>query len=347
MKFNIMYDFKDGPWGGANQFLKALKGDWIRKGCYENDPFMAQAIIVNSHHFTSRHMLFTILKLKLQGKVIVHRIDGPVSVVRGSDEGTDALIALFNRLFCDATVFQSQWSRNECYKKGIVVKPCEAVIINAPDTSVFFTTSRPVGVHGKTRLIATSWSANRKKGFDVYIFLDEHLDFDKYDFTFVGNAPGEFKHVKHIKPEGSGELARLLQAHDIFITASENDPCSNSLIEALTCGLPAVVLRSGGHPEIIGSGGETFSTSAESIGAIDKVANNLEEYRSRISVPSISDVGNRYLQLGELALRQHASVSALTIVLWIIYFVRIKFLAFTNKVRIHLPLLLRHFLKKA
>ena len=50
---------------------------------------------------------------------------------------------------------------------------------------------------------------------------------------------------------------------------SQDDPCSNSLIEALHCGLPAIVLNSGGHPEIIGNAGVKFKNRKEIIEAIE------------------------------------------------------------------------------
>jgi len=87
----------------------------------------------------------------------------------------------------------------------------------------------------KVKLIASSWSNNWRKGFDIYRFLDENLDFSKYEMTFVGNSPVKFKNIKQIPPVESRDLAELLRTHHIYITASQNDPCSNSLIEALSC----------------------------------------------------------------------------------------------------------------
>ena len=38
----------------------------------------------------------------------------------------------------------------------------------------------------KTRLVCTSWSINKNKGFDYYKYLDDNLDFSKYSFTYMG-----------------------------------------------------------------------------------------------------------------------------------------------------------------
>jgi glycosyltransferase involved in cell wall biosynthesis len=133
-----------------------------------------------------------------------------------------------------------------------------------------------------------------KRGFDLYKYLDDSLDFNRFQMTFVGNSPIEFNHIKHIKPVPSKELASILKDHDIYITASRNDPCSNSLIEALHCGLPAVARNDGGHPEIIGNAGELFENEPSVIAAIEKVANNYHDYQKQISLLSIEDIGHKY-----------------------------------------------------
>ena len=58
---NVFFDFVDGPWGGGNQFLKALRGEYGRRGIYENDFRAADIILANS-----RHKLKEIIKLKIK-----------------------------------------------------------------------------------------------------------------------------------------------------------------------------------------------------------------------------------------------------------------------------------------
>jgi len=148
-------------------------------------------------------------------------------------------------------------------------------------------------------LIVTSWSSNLRKGFEVYKFLDENLDFSKYEMTFIGNSPVEFKNIKWIKPIISKELAKILKQKDIYITASQSDPCSNSLIEALSCGLPAVALNDGGHPELLQRGGELFNGKEDVIEKIKKVAKNYQHYQSEIPEFSIKKVAQDYYKFAE------------------------------------------------
>ena len=91
-------------------------------------------------------------------------------------------------------------------------------------------------------------------------------------------------------------MAEKLKKCDIFITATENDTCSNSLLEALHLGLPVVGLDSGGTPEIIGKGGEVYSERVELIPLIDKVSDNIDNYRKNIQVDDMESIGNKYYE---------------------------------------------------
>ncbi len=143
-------------------------------------------------------------------------------------------------------------------------------------------------------MIATSWSPNWKKGFDVYQWLDENLDFNKYEMVFVGKSPIQFKNIRIISPLSSKDIAEKLKESDIFVFASPIEACSNSLLEALHCGLPAVGPDQSSTPELIGKGGETFSKPAEIPPLLDKITKNYHEYQTNIYNPSIEDVGKRY-----------------------------------------------------
>ncbi len=295
MKINIHHKIVDSPWGGGNQFLKALR-DYLRAvGQYSESPHDADIILVNGHHFINFKDLKVLRKYKSENdRILIHRVDGPLAEVRGGDNGLDVMINYFNHHISDGTIFQSTWSRDNCLSKGMKHNTYESTITNAADPSLFFPSRKKKGSKGKIKLITSSWSSNIKKGFDIYKFLDDNLDFTKYEMTFVGNSPISFKNLCQIAPKRSEELGDILRSNDIFITASINDPCSNSLIEALSCGLPAVVRNSGGHPELIGEGGLTFEGARDILSKIDEVAANLASFRGRIKAQDMDTTGAAY-----------------------------------------------------
>ncbi len=305
-RIHILYKFIEGPWGGGNQFLKALRDYFGKRRAYAENPEEAQVILFNSHHFLDEVFM---AKRRYPSKILIHRVDGPISGVRGSDRAIDKTIYQFNKHIADGTVFQSNWSREKNYEIGAGKEPYEITIMNAPDPEIFNRKGRKQFNAKKVKLVATSWSGNIRRGFDIYQYLDKHLDFNRYEMTFVGNSPIEFRNIRWRKPVPSRELADILREHDIYITASRNDPCSNSLIEALHCGLPVVARNDGGHPEITGKAGVLFENEAGVIEAIEKVTRYYDYYQQEISLPTFDEVGQKYYEFAQNIYADYSSGS--------------------------------------
>jgi glycosyltransferase involved in cell wall biosynthesis len=303
VKIHVFYEPLDGPWGGGNQFLKAIKSMFTSQGIHV--PIEeADAILVNSHHFASSQNLQRLFReLRKNPKAaLIHRMDGPVTLIRQQDDGTDSFIFKFNEFFADGTIFQSQWCYENCVKLGFQSSKPYTLIFNAPDPNLFFPApdqKEALPRDNKIKLVATSWSPNPNKGFTTYKWMDENLDWDKYQMTFVGNSPISFTNIQHVPPLDSQSLGRILREHDIFVTASQADPCSNSLIEALHCGLPALALRDGGHPEIIAEAGLTYTNKEDIPMLLDRISKNLYDYKKNISMPNIEQISHKYIEFIE------------------------------------------------
>jgi len=294
---HICYDFADGPYGGGNQFLKSLRKYLKERGVYVADAADADVVLFNSYP-TDNEQLFSRLKaLKQTGTLVIHRVDGPIQGLRGTPGFLDDAIYTANKYLADGTIYQSDWSRSAHRDLGMPESPFDRTILNAPDPTLFHREGHNPLSEERIRIIATSWSGNVRKGFPTYAYLDTHLDFSRYDMTFVGNSPIEFDNVTHRDPVPPKEVGNLLREHDVFITASKKDTCSNSLIEALHCGLPAVVRDDGGHPEIVGDGGITFEDKSQVPDALNELVANYHDYRDRIDLPTIEEVGAAYYDL--------------------------------------------------
>ncbi|WP_421717195.1 glycosyltransferase [Arcobacter arenosus] len=302
MKIYILFELKKGATGGGNQFLKAIKEYFKKVNSYTEIVGDADVILYNSYQFIPE-----LIKIKKQypNKVYIHRIDGPIRLYNTMDDRRDFVINDANELIADGTIFQSNWSRNKNFELGIKNNKFETMILNAPNPKIFnLSNKKKFSKNGKIKLIATSWSSNWKKGFEIYKWLDNNLDFDKYEMTFVGNSPIEFKNIKYKKPMNSEDLANELKQNDIFFTASQKDPCSNSLIEALHCGLPAIGFNDGGHPEIISSAGKVFNEKEEILSILEEIVKNYEQYQQNIELPSLDEVGKKYFEFLEAIYNQ-------------------------------------------
>jgi glycosyltransferase involved in cell wall biosynthesis len=284
------------PSGGGNQFLRALVGELESRGLtVERNRISGttRACLFNSFNFDFRRLRrFARADVRL-----VHRVDGPIAVYRGYEDGTDGRIVRINRELASATVLQSQWSLERHGELGLELRS-PAVIHNAVDPAIFHPPESREPLEGrKVRLVATSWSTNLRKGAEVLTWLDRHLDHERVELVFVGRPPARMDRIRVIGPLDSHALAEVLRRSDVYLAASRDDPCSNALLEALACGLPAAFLHSGGHPELVGEAGLGFDRPEELPDVLERLAAEVEDRRNAIRVPSLSTVADRYLEL--------------------------------------------------
>jgi glycosyltransferase involved in cell wall biosynthesis len=292
------HDFAPAPAGGGNQTLRAVLGELARRGVRIEIgaiPPDARACLFNAFNFDFERL--ELFARRVDGVRMVHRVGAVTSLYRGFDDGTDARVAELNRRLADATIAISH-ATIEMYRRiGVeLVRP--RVIYNGCDHRIFHPHGRvPFDRGRKIRLISTSWSDNARKGGPTYRWLEDHLDWDRYEFTFVGNSSTPFERIRHLPPLPSEQLADELRRHDVFVTATEYDAYSNALVEALSCGLPAVYLASGGSAEAVKDAGLGFRDREEIPALLDRLGDEYEERQAAISLPTLEEIGDEYLEV--------------------------------------------------
>jgi glycosyltransferase involved in cell wall biosynthesis len=291
----VFHELVPPPSGGGHQFIRALLAEFQRRGLTVELNRLSggtPACVYNSFNFDFRRLR----RFARDDCRMVHRVDGPIAVYRGFDDGTDRRIVDINRL-ADATIFQSRFSLDKHRELGLELRN-PVVVSNTVDPRIFHPPANREPLRDrKVRLVASSWSDNPNKGRETLEWLDRHLDWDRYEMTFLGNVPSAFERIRALGPVPSGDLAELLRRHDVYVAPSRNDPCSNALLEALACGLPAAYLASGGHPEIVGDAGLPFSSPEELPGVLERLVSELEARRAAISIPTLVGVADRYLEV--------------------------------------------------
>ena len=90
-------------------------------------------------------------------------------------------------------------------------------------------------------------------------------------------------------------MANALRKSDIYIFGAIYEACSNSLLEALHCGIPCVVKNDASNPEILKDGGELFDNFEECLKKIEIIRKNYDFYRSNIKVQNINERAVQYL----------------------------------------------------
>jgi len=293
---SVFHEYVPPPSGGGHQFVRALSRELERRGLVlETNRISSgtRTCLFNSFNFDASRLR----RFAREDVRMVHRVDGPIGVYRGFDDGTDKHIVELNRRFADATVVQSRYSLEKHAELGLELRS-PVLIPNAPDPEIFHPPAAWNALEGRRlRVIATSWSDNPRKGADVLEWLDSHLDEDELEVTFAGRTETKFERIRVVGPLASQELAELLRAQDVYLAASRDDPSSNALLEGLACGLPAAFLRSGGHPELVGEGGLGFDDAEELPELFAQLRRELDVRRAAIRVPALADVTERYLEV--------------------------------------------------
>ena len=291
----IVHRFRPPPYGGSNQFLTALRNELRARGLRVSSGALARrtrACLLHSYLVDAEEVHGALPP----GCRVVHRVDGPIALYRGSDHGEDRRIVAINRELADATIFQSRYSLDAHRQLGLDLRE-PVVIPNAVDPRIFSPPPSRDPLDGRPlRVVATSWSDNPRKGGATYAWLARNLDPARFEFTFVGRSAVPIEGGRTLPPLPSRELADVLRASDVFITASRNEPCSNALLEALACELPALYLRSGSHEELVGEAGLGFDDDEAIPDLLEQLAAEVEERRAKIAVPSLADVTDRYLE---------------------------------------------------
>lgn len=292
----IFHQFMPPPYGGGNQFLLTLRQEFERLGWRTEANAIsrtARACLYNSFNFDFDRLR----QFRRPGCRMVHRVDGPIGVYRGRDDGTDRRIWEINQELADATIFQSRYSLRKHAELGLEFR-APVVIHNATNPGIFHARGRrPFARDRKIALISISWSDNPNKGAAFYQQLEEALDWDRFEYTFIGRSKIRFTRIRMLDPIPQPQLAEILRRHDILISASRHESCPNAVIEALACGLPCLYLDSGGQPELVGEAGLPFNTAAEALAQLDRLVLEYEERQAKIKVPGIAEVARRYLEI--------------------------------------------------
>jgi len=175
---SVFHEYVPPPSGGGHQFVRALSRELERRGLRLEANRISRGTrtcLFNSFNFDAARLR----RFAREDVRMVHRVDGPIGVYRGFDDGTDQHIVDLNRAFADATVVQSRYSLEKHAELGLELRS-PVLIPNAPDPEIFHPPAAQTALAGRRlRVIATSWSDNPRKGSDVLEWLDRHFDEDE------------------------------------------------------------------------------------------------------------------------------------------------------------------------
>jgi hypothetical protein len=258
---------RQGPYGGANSFLRSLMTALESRGVRFTTDERASVDVALVNALTNEMTLDRVRALAERGIPVVHRKTGyrgrGTPELRAEVDGAivgDRLQVEFTP-YLRHTVFQSEYSRAVFRAAGFA--GAATVIPNGVDERIFNMMPplrfgrprpRPTWSEGSVlRVVISTWSTDESKGFAHYRAIDETLR-GRRDVacTLVGRVPARtrFRAIRVLRPRPAAKLAAVLKQHHVLLQLTEHESCSNALIEGLNCGLAAIFLDSGANREM-------------------------------------------------------------------------------------------------
>ncbi|MBI3298627.1 MAG: glycosyltransferase family 4 protein [Elusimicrobia bacterium] len=202
-----------------------------------------------------------VARAKAQGCLIIHRLDEDFNwkADEPSRRAKHERIKALN-VHADVTVFQSEFVRAQAEP---LLKPRRhAVILNGGDPNAFYPSKAPGAYVGHV-----TWSVGEKKRLDrLYDCIRENPD---KRFLLVGRHMESgipFKSLPNTRVIGRRPrllLPYYLRKMGALYFPSQDDPCPNTVVEALLCGVPVCYEERGGTKELVRHCGLPLNRFAE------------------------------------------------------------------------------------
>lgn len=312
----------DGPWGGGNRFINALRDALVSE---EHtvvhslaDPDIDIILIVDPR-LRSPNVCFgagaalRYLTFRNPNALVVHRIN-ECDERKGEPFINHKLVRA--NYVADATVFVGEWLTKLPVWREHLRQPW-FVIRNGADTRIFNANGfTPWSGAGPIKLVTHHWGYHPMKGFDVYGGVDQLLGMDGWDhrlsLTYIGQLPANFsfQNVRYVQPLNNESLAGELRTHHAYLTASINEPGGNHQVEGALCGLPLLYRRSGCMPEYCAGFGVAFSGMNDLPDAITQLTGQYSALLSRMpNYPNTAkSMTRQWLELFNSLLRDRESL---------------------------------------
>jgi glycosyltransferase involved in cell wall biosynthesis len=160
--------------------------------------------------------------------------------------------------YSDFIIFQSKYSRTECFTMlGEKSTDNYRIIYNGTDKDVFFPVDKKFDAN---RIVFSSTGSFRNKDMIEPVVKALDLIAKKYEIEFRVIGPilnREVKeyinrpYIRHTGAMDKREISMQLHETDILIHCQLNPACPNSVIEAVSCGIPVVGFDTGAMKEIL------------------------------------------------------------------------------------------------
>ena len=256
MKILINRKPVNGPWGGGNNFVKALHEYSSMHGFTPVNTFSEDIdliFMVDPRYDELGISLNEIAAYKQYrpSTKIVYRIN-ECDKRKGLVNDIDPLIRSVSNV-SDMCIFISDWIKDYHISEGWGC-PRNWVIYSGTNKDHFISRPDDRIKNGKINIVTHHWSDNPFKGLDIYQQLGKWIeDNPEYTFTYIGRSQSAIANTNMIPPTFGSDLGKKLSRHDVYVSASRFDPGPNHIIESLACNIPTYAyIEGGGACEMVG-----------------------------------------------------------------------------------------------
>lgn len=284
--------------GGGGCFFVENLGNYLKKNfnvIYELQPNIDIIIIIDPRkNSTNNYTIDEILKYKKKNPntKIIHRVN-ECDIKRDKSINIEPLLTKTMKN-ADLVVFISKWLQDYYINKYNLDIKSYTYILNGCNEKNFYNIkdlNNSINTK-KIKIVTHHWSNNYLKGFHIYNKLDKILSTRKdIEFTFIGNYNKNYNPENIIlkKPIHGKILGEELRKHDIYLTATQNEPCGMHHIEGISCGLPILYCSGGGAiKEMCGNVGEEYHDIDDFFVKLQKIIDNYEKYVENINYDFLS-----------------------------------------------------------
>ena len=260
-KPHLLYiPFEKYQWiGGPTTFLRNLQR-YLDKHNFSYTSSLKAVKKAKVLFFPNSFHLENVKKIKGRGGYVIQRLDG----IHYPSKHGEQYLELNKNVndiylhYSDTVIFQSRYSRAQCFAMFGERDNC-SIIINGVDKTIFYPpqASRTDVPNGVFKFITTGRFRNIDMIEPVVKALDMLKGQIEFELTVIGplvnpEIESYFKrpYLRHIESLPLETIAEELRSHDLFIYSHLNPPCPNSLVEAISCGLPVVGFDSGAMAEL-------------------------------------------------------------------------------------------------
>ncbi|MGM0609113.1 MAG: glycosyltransferase, partial [Candidatus Muiribacteriota bacterium] len=188
------------------------------------------------------------------------------------------IVSFFVKNYIAVSADLAKWLNQKCY----ITKEKISVIINGVDTNKFNKSlvcdrKKFSFIEKDTLVLGSVGRLDKIKNFDLLIFAFYMLAKNNSHIKLViaGNG-AERNYLKKIVKKLSldnkvfftgevKEIQNIYKLMDIFILPSKNEGISNTILEAMSSGLPVITTRVGGNEELIEDGKQGFLIKPDSM----------------------------------------------------------------------------------